>query len=130
VGVVKILGVLEADQRAITTISHGTTVATNQLLEGRIARLGFITTDGYQFVLEIARQSVPDGYGNSYFWVKPDRIVPPDLVRTVRGRLDYTGIELRALRRRTGRCRRSLLRRAPHRNDWCLLPARLCQPVA
>ena len=93
-GVVKMLRVIEADQRVITTISHGTTVATNQLLEGRIARLGFITTDGYQFVLEIARQSVPDGYGNSYFWVKPDRIVPPDLVRTVRGRLDYTGAEL------------------------------------
>ena len=93
-GVLKVLGVLDADQRVITTISHGTTVATNQLLEGRLARLGFITTDGYQFVLEIARQSVPDGYGNSYFWVKPDRIVPPDLVRTVRGRLDYTGAEL------------------------------------
>jgi N-methylhydantoinase A len=41
-------------------------------------------------VLEIARQSVPDGYGNSYFWVKPPRIVPADLVRTVRGRLDHT----------------------------------------
>src|SRR6185369_9391 len=95
VGVVKMLGVLEADQRAITTISHGTTVATNQLLEGRIARLGFITTDGYQFVLEIARQSVPDGYGNSYFWVKPPRIVPADLVRTVRGRLDFRGEEVR-----------------------------------
>ena len=27
-------------------------------------------------MLEIARQSVPDGYGNSYFWVKPPRIVP------------------------------------------------------
>jgi N-methylhydantoinase A len=93
-GVVKMLRVIEADQRVITTISHGTTVATNQLLEGRIARLGFITTDGYQFVLEIARQSVPDGYGNSYFWVKPDRIVSPDLVRTVRGRLDHTGAEL------------------------------------
>jgi N-methylhydantoinase A len=93
-GVVKMLRVIEANQRVITTISHGTTVATNQLLEGRIARLGFITTDGYQFVLEIARQSVPDGYGNSYFWVKPDRIVSPDLVRTVRGRLDYTGAEL------------------------------------
>ena len=93
-GVVKMLRVIEADQRVITTISHGTTVATNQLLEGRIACLGFITTDGYQFVLEIARQSVPDGYGNSYFWVKPDRIVSPDLVRTVRGRLDYTGAEL------------------------------------
>jgi N-methylhydantoinase A len=93
-GVVKMLRVIDANQRVITTISHGTTVATNQLLEGRIARLGFITTDGYQFVLEIARQSVPDGYGNSYFWVKPERIVSPDLVRTVRGRLDHTGAEL------------------------------------
>ena len=42
-------------------------------------------------MLEIARQSVPDGYGNSYFWVKPDRIVPADLVRTVGGRLDHRG---------------------------------------
>jgi N-methylhydantoinase A len=46
-------------------------------------------------VLEIARQSVPDGYGNSYFWIKPDRIVPAHLVRTVGGRLDHTGAELR-----------------------------------
>ena len=46
-------------------------------------------------MLEIARQSVPDGYGNSYFWVKPDRIVPADRVRTVGGRLDFTGAEIR-----------------------------------
>jgi len=44
----------------------------------------------------VARQSVPDGYGNSYFWIKPDRIVPPDRVKTVGGRLDHTGAELRA----------------------------------
>ncbi len=80
---------------ALTAVSHGTTVATNALLEGTIDRLGFITTEGYEFVLEIARQSVPDGYGNSYFWVKPDRIVPPDRVRTVGGRLDFTGAEVR-----------------------------------
>src|SRR5918995_1521076 len=46
-------------------------------------------------MLETARQSVPDGYGNSYFWVKPDRIVPADRVRTVGGRLDFTGAEIR-----------------------------------
>ncbi len=79
----------------LTSLSHGTTVATNQLLEGAIDRLGFITTEGYEFVLEIARQAVPDGYGNSYFWVKPPRIVPADLVRTVAGRLDVTGAEVR-----------------------------------
>jgi N-methylhydantoinase A len=84
---------LDADE--LGSIVHGTTVATNQLLEGKIERLGFITTEGYQFILEIARQSVPDGYGNSYFWVKPPRIVPAQLVRTVRGRLDHTGAEVR-----------------------------------
>jgi N-methylhydantoinase A len=94
-GVGKVLDLLGCGPEVVTTISHGTTVATNQLLEGRVERLGFVTTEGYEFVLEIARQSVPDGYGNSYFWVKPDRIVPPDLVRTVRGRLDHTGTEVR-----------------------------------
>src|SRR5690625_399182 len=81
----------------IGALSHGTTVATNLLLEGWTGRLGFITTEGYEFILEIARQAVPDGYGNSYFWVKPDRIVPADLVRTVGGRLDHTGAQLRPL---------------------------------
>jgi len=79
----------------VASVSHGTTVATNQLLEGAVEALGFITTEGYEFMLEIARQSVPDGYGNSYFWVKPARIVPAELVRTVGGRLDVTGAELR-----------------------------------
>ncbi|WP_448641859.1 hydantoinase/oxoprolinase family protein [Geodermatophilus sp. URMC 63] len=94
-GVAKVLGLLGLDGGAVTAVSHGTTVATNQLLEGRLDRIGFITTEGYESVLEIARQSVPDGYGNSYFWVKPPRIVPADLVRTVRGRLDPTGAEVR-----------------------------------
>jgi N-methylhydantoinase A len=57
--------------------------------------MGLVTTEGYRYVLEIARQSVPDGYGNSYFWVKPDRIVPVDLVREVGGRLDVHGDEIR-----------------------------------
>jgi N-methylhydantoinase A len=80
---------------AVAAVSHGTTVATNQLLEGKVDRLGFVTNTGYEAMLEIARQSVPDGYGNSYFWVKPPRIVPRDLVRSVRGRLDFTGAEVR-----------------------------------
>jgi N-methylhydantoinase A len=94
-GVRKVLDLMELDGDAITAVSHGTTVATNQLLEGRLDRIGFITTEGYESILEIARQSVPDGYGNSYFWVKPPRIVPADLVRTVGGRLDPTGAEVR-----------------------------------
>ena len=94
-GLTKVLAHLGAEAPDVAAVSHGTTIATNQLLEGKIGRLGFITTEGFEFILEIARQSVPDGYGNSYFWVKPDRIVPADLVRTVGGRLDHAGAELR-----------------------------------
>ncbi|TFV54052.1 hydantoinase/oxoprolinase family protein [Geodermatophilus sp. DF01-2] len=94
-GVRKVLDLMGLSGDAVTAVSHGTTVATNQLLEGRLDRIGFITTEGYESVLEIARQSVPDGYGNSYFWAKPPRIVPADLVRAVRGRLDSRGEEVR-----------------------------------
>ncbi|HXP22231.1 MAG TPA: hydantoinase/oxoprolinase family protein [Streptosporangiaceae bacterium] len=94
-GLEKVLRLAGADAGAVAAVSHGTTIATNQLLEGKIGTLGFITTEGFEFILEIARQSVPDGYGNSYFWVKPARIVPAHLVRTVAGRIDHTGAELR-----------------------------------
>ena len=81
----------------VAGLAHGTTVATNALLQGEISSLGLIVTAGFRHILEIARQSVPDGYGNSYFWVKPERIVPLHLVREVGGRLNFKGEELRRL---------------------------------
>lgn len=93
-GIAKVLQMLDVSVDTLSAISHGTTVATNQLLEGKIERMGFITNTGYESVLEIARQSVPDGYGNSYFWVKEERIVPRHLVKGVSGRLDFTGQEI------------------------------------
>jgi N-methylhydantoinase A len=90
-----ITGLGKLGEHDVSSIVHGTTVATNQLLEERIADLGLITTEGFEFILEIGRQSVPDGYGNSYFWVKPPRIVPVHLVKTVGGRLDHLGAEVR-----------------------------------
>jgi N-methylhydantoinase A len=81
----------------VASVFHGTTVATNALLQGEVTGLGFLTTAGFRHLLEIGRQSVPDGYGNSYFWVKPDRIVPLHLVREVPERLDATGGVLRPL---------------------------------
>lgn len=94
-GIDKVLSRLDLGGESIAAVSHGTTVATNKLLEGKVENLGFITTEGYRHVLEIARQSVPDGYGNSYFWVKPARIVPADRVRVIRGRLAVDGSEVR-----------------------------------
>jgi N-methylhydantoinase A len=72
-------------------VAHGTTVATNALLEERFHTLALVTTRGFRHVLEIARQSVPSGYGNSYFWVKPDRIVPLERVFEVTERLSFRG---------------------------------------
>jgi N-methylhydantoinase A len=89
-----VAGIAKLGELEVGSVVHGTTVATNQLLEDRVSGLGFITTEGFEFILEIARQSVPDGYGNSYFWVKPPRIVPVHLVRAVAGRLDHVGKEV------------------------------------
>src|ERR671923_39348 len=75
----------------VITVAHGTTVATNAMLEERFHSLALVTTRGFRHVLEIGRQSVPSGYGNSYFWVKPDRLVPLERVREVTERLDFRG---------------------------------------
>jgi N-methylhydantoinase A len=96
-GVRKILGEVGSTEDGIVGLAHGTTVATNALLQGSIDSLGLIVTEGFRHVLEIARQAVPDGYGNSYFWVKPERPVPLEMIREVGGRLNFKGEELRPL---------------------------------
>lgn len=83
--------VLRGHEGRLSGIYHGTTVATNALLEERFPSLGLITTKGFRHVLEIARQSVPDGYGNSYFWVKPEPIVALHRIKEVTERLNFRG---------------------------------------
>jgi N-methylhydantoinase A len=96
-GVRQILEQTGRSAAELAALAHGTTVATNALLQGEIDSLGLVVTEGFRHLLEIARQAVPDGYGNSYFWVKPERIVPVELVREVGGRLNFRGEELRPL---------------------------------
>jgi len=81
----------------VSHVLHGSTTATNAVLEHKFEGLGLLVTDGFRHIIEIARQSVPDGYGNSFFWVKPPRLVPLHLVREVTGRLDFEGNELTPL---------------------------------
>ena len=47
---------------AITQIIHGTTLATNALIERRGARTAFVTTQGFTDTLHLARQNRPDLY--------------------------------------------------------------------
>lgn len=85
------------DVGSLSQVLHGTTTATNAVLEHRFEGLGLLMTKGFRHVIEIARQSVPDGYGNSFFWVKPPRLVPLHLVREVDERVKYDGTVLTPL---------------------------------
>ena len=96
-GIREVLELGAAQDDDISVICHGTTVATNALLQGEIDDLGLIVTGGFRHILEIARQAVPDGYGNSYFWVKPERIVPLHRVHEVGERLNFKGEILQPL---------------------------------
>src|SRR5205807_4474327 len=51
-----------AGSEQVTGFSHGMTVATNALLEGRAARTALIATEGFTDVVELGRQSRPELY--------------------------------------------------------------------
>ncbi len=79
----------------ISFLIHGTTVATNALLEGKGAPTALITTEGFEDVILIGRQSRPKLYD---FWAqRPTPIVPRSLCYGAQERILYTGEILRPL---------------------------------
>ncbi|TQS44678.1 hydantoinase/oxoprolinase family protein [Cryptosporangium phraense] len=56
----------------ISQVLHGTTVATNAILEGKGATVGLVTTQGFRQVLQIARSFVPGGLAGWIIWPKPE----------------------------------------------------------
>jgi N-methylhydantoinase A len=87
-------GVLAALERAgaapgeLRTIVHGSTVATNALLERRGARTGLITTRGFRDLLELGRRTRPTPYGLKGSF---EPLIPRDLRIEVGERLDAEG---------------------------------------
>jgi N-methylhydantoinase A len=92
-GVRAVLAAASATPAAITRILHGTTVATNLILEGKTARTALVTTAGFRHVLEIGRQDIPRT-ANLFTWVKPKRPVPPERVLEVKERVGPRGAVL------------------------------------
>ncbi|HEY1117259.1 MAG TPA: hydantoinase/oxoprolinase N-terminal domain-containing protein, partial [Acidimicrobiales bacterium] len=82
---------LTAGERPVL-LAHGTTVATNAVLEGRLARTALVTTEGLADVIEIGRQDRPSLYDQ--FADRPVPLVPRDLRFEVSGRLAADGTEL------------------------------------
>ncbi len=81
----------------VTNVLHGTTVATNAILEGKGARVGLVTTEGFRQVLQIARSFVPGGLAGWIIWPKPEPLAALENTVEVRGRLGSKGEEVTAL---------------------------------
>src|SRR5262249_33294274 len=91
--VLKTAGLAGAD---VARVLHGTTIATNLILEGKGAPAALITTAGFKYVIEIGRQDVPRS-ASLFAWIKPNRPVPPEHIHEVAGRIGPDGRELQSL---------------------------------
>ncbi len=95
-GVKKIVEKYGLDYEDVDRFIHGTTVATNAILEGRGARTALITTKGFRDLLEIGRQKRPDLYDLQMD--KAPVLVPRDLRFEASERMNYKGEILEALK--------------------------------
>ena len=101
-GVRRVLTENGVDPTSVGDVVHGSTVATNAILEGKGARTGLLTTAGFIDVLELRRLRMPKLYDVT--WEKPAPLVPRYLRREVPERVDIDGeivtpIDLAAVRR-------------------------------
>jgi N-methylhydantoinase A len=86
---------LGVDVSTLDRFVHGTTVATNAVLERRGARTVLVTTEGFRDLLEIGRQNRPALY--DLFADRPAPIVPRELVVEAPERISVAGEVLRSL---------------------------------
>ena len=89
-GFAEILATNGVDARDVSRIFHGTTIATNAVLENRGAPVGLLVTEGFRYVLEIARHGTPR-LANPNSWVKPTRPVRPRDCLEVNERTAFDG---------------------------------------
>jgi hypothetical protein len=92
----KVLALANRQGEDILRVFHGTTTATNAILEGKTPPTALLTTAGFKYVLEIGRHDIPR-HGNLYGWSKPTRPITPDRVFEVTERLDANGTVLTPL---------------------------------
>jgi N-methylhydantoinase A len=96
-GIDKVCEQAGVDRAAIAHVLHGTTVATNAILEGKGATVGLVTTEGFRQVLQIARSFVPGGLAGWIIWPKPEPLAALENTVEVPGRIASDGSVVREL---------------------------------
>lgn len=96
-GIEKALAPVQTGAYRVEGIFHGSTVATNAVLERKGSRMGLVTTQGFRDILEIGRANIPGIFTNWMRWEKPDRLVPLERVREIPERLAADGSVVRPL---------------------------------
>ena len=94
-GIEEIINRFKVKPQAISYLAHGTTVATNAVIEHSGAPTSLITTAGFRDLLEIARQKRPSLY--DLFEDKPQPLILRDLRLEVSERMNFQGRAIRAL---------------------------------
>ncbi|KAJ6044737.1 uncharacterized protein N7446_002931 [Penicillium canescens] len=72
-------------------IHHGTTTATNAVLEGKGARTALVVTAGHKDILALRRSQIPGGLGAWLHWTPPEPIVPLERVVQCKERMSVQG---------------------------------------
>lgn len=96
-GIARICEESGIDPAAIHRVMHGTTVATNAVLTGKGARVGLVTTSGFEDTLQVARSFCPGGLGGWVSFVKKPLLAPLELTIGASERIGADGSIVRTL---------------------------------
>jgi N-methylhydantoinase A len=96
-GIHKIARQAGIDPNEISLILHGTTVATNAVLEGKGAVVGLLTTRGFEQTLHVARGQTPGPLAGWIIMQKPEPLAPLSLTRGLSARMSARGEEMAPL---------------------------------
>ncbi len=113
-GIARICETSGVNPTEINRVMHGTTVATNAVLTGKGAKVGLVTTAGYEDTLQVARSFCPGGLGGWVSFIKKPLLAPLELTIGARERIAADGsivlgldedkfrVDLQGLRNRGG----------------------------
>ena len=96
-GIARICETSGVNPTEINRVMHGTTVATNAVLTGKGAKVGLVTTAGYEDTLQVARSFCPGGLGGWVSFIKKPLLAPLELTIGARERIAADGSVVQGL---------------------------------